>query len=1183
MSNTVAAIILLYEVIERARNSLNQRYGTDARPIASRTLLDIYEEVLHEHGIEVEDDGVPLQIINRLARDARKDEGLMQRFKRVMGEIGFEIEHDEEGEGYEFTSVLEGTSTGGQNAPQPTAARHGSLDSLLDGSADKVAGTMDVGRALPLREREKKPSDATGQSDIGTWWQKRRTHSDTEVNTLSQAQSRMPQSDSGPSQRPLASHQHQPADRRRASSSDGRRFGAPRGGNTGTSLFGDSDLDDSDHTGATTDLDPANVYIPGVNAPIPDNNSPYPHRYEPEPFHLSDTRLLDDAEDLEQQRLHSLLRHCIQKWRERTAEQVARNEQLTRIAIQYDNRIQFRNVKDDLLREAQNRRALRDTDNFFGRLEERAARARSLFLLTKAFTHWARSAEDEVLRTSVARRHILRTRFFNGWREITAVNELKIQHFVLGSFLGKWRRRLDEVRQKQESAVQLYEDNLQRKYYKDWFFKFCEIAAPAWHNARMDPRLKRITLQKWHEATTVWTERDVWATSRRDEQILQRFTGIWQQKTAAVQAFEPQAEAFRRRRLLTNALAAVRRHAQLKPLLSQFQAAANTQRLQSAFQLWHRTASLSRQSKAVNRMRIQRNAWTAWNDRLRIQALEERINDRILVESLYKWTLASRASLFQRVHNHTLKENVFLTWVTKRNERLQTRYTRKNRLEHAEARFHGFKRDQLLRSCLKKMEGILAERRAEEATVKGQFEVKLKQRVFEGLLSKHDHFQQLDRWAGAAQFYVLAKHTIKKWQDATQHARRNRRREAYAQVRRTVKTNMVQRIFGLWKGKADNMADQTRQAEEIAHVRTLQSSQAVFAHWQSRAASLAAQEIQASQHYNDQLQSGSLATWRQRFTNLQEMEARALDFRQIGVEVSAMTLLKRLSWEGYTHMQRHAAASALHERHFRQHVGAMIRFWHQQMLSRQTTRPVSPSPTSRPRQGPQEVEDVDIQDDEDIHSIGEEAFTERPLDDNAGDETRQLEAWTEFDQSALDLSFSISPEPSPQPTARVQPRSAFSLSRQQTPSTTLFSASNPRPTPSRPQTFPPSALRSALRPPRIDEESEDEPDATSTPMPPHLRNTGPGPGYLKTPSKRSLIQHKRAGLVGSPEKRVTRLGAVASAPPASRTWDMGEEGGLTSFQKRLREGGFGGGSGVDRDGREKGRGRVGFGDVSHFG
>lgn len=77
-----------------------------------------------------------------------------------------------------------------------------------------------------------------------------------------------------------------------------------------------------------------------------------------------------------------------------------------------------------------------------------------------------------------------------------------------------------------------------------------------------------------------------------------------------------------------------------------------------------------------------------------------------------------------------------------------------------------------------------------------------------------------------------------------------------------------------------------------------------------------------------------------------------------------------------------------------------------------------------------------------------------------------------------------------------------------------------------------------------------------------------------------------------------------SAPPAQMTRDLnlsggggvgggGAVGGVTSFQRRLREGGFGasvGPAGVpnsamkgSRGRAARGRGRVGFGDVSQFG
>ncbi|KAK7184985.1 hypothetical protein DPSP01_002812 [Paraphaeosphaeria sporulosa] len=1136
------AIILLYEVVERARTA------SDLSAF-SRTLHDVYEEVLRDHGIEIEDDSVPLQIIARLVREAREDEGLVQRFKRVMGDIGVDLEYDEEGEGFEFTSHLEGLSTAAQ-APTPAPLRRGSLDSLLGGSADKVAGTTDVGRQLAVRSR--KSSEATGHSDIGSWWQKRRSRSAEDLELQARPQPRVSQQNGHNSVAPV----NEPLVSRRRGTGHGRgnSLGIQRDGITGMANFGDSDLDDGDHTGESADYDHSDIYIPGVNAPIPDEHQRLNHHYEREPFRPSDTRLMDDAEEFEQQRLHSLLRSCIRRWRERTQEQFERNEQMMAAAVRYDSRIQFRNVKEDLLREAHNRRALRETDHFFIRLEDRAARARNIFLLTKAFTHWAKSAEDEVQRTSVARRHILRTRFFNGWREITAVNELKVQQFVLATFLQKWRRRTAEVRQRQERAVQMHDENLQRKYYKDWFFKFCEIAAPAWHNARLDPRLKRATFQQWQEAAAMWTERDAWATDRRGQLVQRRSLEVWRQKTAVVRALEPQAEEFRRRTLLMNALATVQRHARFAPLLSAFHIAGDAQRLQSTFQTWRRTAELSRRARNADRLRILRNGWTAWNDRLRIKALEERINDRVLIENMYKWTLASRVSLFQRVHDRTLKENCLFTWVAKRNQRVEIRNNRQNRLDAAEVRFAQFKRTQLLRVCLRKIEVLTAEKRAEEAAMTVQYEIKLKQRVLEQLLDKHAHFQQLNKWAGDAQFYVLTTHTLKKWKDATQHARRNRRREAYAQVRRTIKSNLVKRILGLWRDKAQIIAGQHEQADAMLYTRATQVSQTLFAHWRDRTAFEQMQTAQAEQNYDIRIRARFFGFWRKRLEALGKMTAQAVDFRQIGVEVAAASYLKKLEWEGWEIRLRNRSAAALHERHFRQHVSAMIKFWHQQTLSRVAARPVSPTPTSRSRHVRHNVEEPDYE----TEAVFEDAG--RLFDDNTGDETRRLEGWTEFDQSALDLSFSISPQHHPLP-----------------PSLPTFGAppSSARPTPARPKTYPiPNAtLRSALRRParppiREDPDFDNDlPDATSTPMPPHLRA-----GYLKTPSKRSVIQHKRSEIQTSPQKR---LGAM-SAPPAAGMRDVPGAGlgGVRSFGGMLRDSGFGRGA--------KGKGRVGFGEVSNI-
>jgi protein SFI1 len=565
------------------------------------------------------------------------------------------------------------------------------------------------------------------------------------------------------------------------------------------------------------------------------------------------------------------------------------------------------------------------------------------------------------------------------------------------------------------------------------------------------------------------------------------------------------------------------------------------------------SAHLTRQARNVDRLRILHNAWTAWNDRLRIQALEERIDDRIMVECLYKWTLASRVSLFQRVHNRQLKQTMFLDWVAKTSQRTNT-------LDAAERRYAHFKRAQLLRSCLRKMEAITAEKRAEQCAVVAQYDLKLKQRIFETLKAKHEHLLQLKQWAGDANFYVVANRTLKTWNNATQHARRNRRRDTYAQVRRTVKLSLVRRMFGTWRDRANTIAVQDQQASEILENRVVEGTVMLFHHWQTRASTLHEQNIQAVDMYRSNLAARCLSTWTQRLDSLQSMDARAVALQQENIELAAASALKRLGWRLWNVRRQEETARALFERNFEKHVRAILRFWLEQTNER--ARPVSPSPRARGRR----TEDVDGNRESGIDDAEGDG-------DEAGDETQRLETWTAFDANALGLDVNL--EFSPSPTSPTQ---------NQTQTTTDVDADDDFADPS---TF-----------------------WSGTPLPPTAR-AKTSAGYLKTPSKRSVVRAKRSELTSSPEKRI---GAMSAPPAQGRVLDLGRGGGgpgglsgVSSFEKRLREGGGGvgtpgvrtgavrgtGGAGLGsalrsaRRGmgveRLRGRGRVGFGDVSMIG
>ena len=1180
-TNIRAAIELLYTIVHRASSSPDR---------SSRALFNAYEEVLEEHGLLPSDDAVLHRFLFRMQKDRRRDENVVERFHRVLAEFEITVDEASEDEGVDVTRDLR---NGGSIAQGGTRGltRQGSFESFFEGTAVKVAGS-DVRRASRSKRR-----GSTGRAPNEVL-AKRRSTSDTEALRLQQMRLPIRTRVNGQARRKVSSGQYQGRQRNASISSRGS-LRIRRDVNATASRHRDYEGTDSGFTDRTTSLDLSRVQVPGVNAPIPDDrydqrdphdSTQYYQQFVLEPYQPSDTRLMDEAETFEHQRLHRVTRGCIQAWRNRTRDLVERRYEQEALAQAFDRRILLKLTLDQLRDTARIRRSNRETDRFFGRLETRANKARKLFLLTKAFTHWARSAEDEVQRTSVARRHILRTRFFNGWREITAVNEMKVQHFVLAKFLQQWRARTATVRENAQFAVTLYKENLVQRIFTDWFFQFCAIAGSAWHN----DRLKRKTLKMWIATAGVSTEKNASAIKKRDDAVLAKLLKSWRQRTTAVRDLDVQANDFRRTALVASGLYSLQKHTQLAPVLRQLQPQIDARRVRTAFHTWRHTAQLSQRARQVDKLRIMRNAYTAWNDRLRMQALQQRINDRRLVECLYKWTLASRVSLFQRVHDRQIKQSTFLTWVTKTNQRSNT-------LEAAERRFADFKRAQLLRACLKKMEVDAAEKRREECAVTAEYDLKLKQRIFRKLKERLEHFQQLKQWSDDARFYVLGTRTLRKWNHATQHARRNRRRDTYAQVRRTVKTNLVRRLFETWQANTKIATERNQQAAFMMEDRTQRTAGTLLRDWHDRTLAIRQLDTQASSVYAFRLGLKHLQTWMRRLDTLQTMDSQAVALRQESIEIAAAGALKHLGWRLWNVQRQEETARALFERNFGKHVRAMIRFWHEQTAERLANRPVSPTPTRSPKGRRRSPDDDQDRFDED-NGVGDDDH-EMNLDD-VGDETRRLEAWTAFDASALglnndlDLSLSITPERQRTTTYPLPP----STSSPKPPSST-------RPPTSRPRTFlqPTSTFRPPLVPEPTSPDLEFAEDERSTfwagtPAYPPPTTSKPliGAGYLKTPSKRAVVRAKRPELPSSPEKRVARLGAM-SAPPVQMTRDFGVTRGagaavrgVTSFQGRLRDGGFGasvGPSGVvpssamkgSRGRAARGRGRVGFGDVSQFG
>ncbi|PKS06868.1 hypothetical protein jhhlp_006944 [Lomentospora prolificans] len=86
------------------------------------------------------------------------------------------------------------------------------------------------------------------------------------------------------------------------------------------------------------------------------------------------------------------------------------------------------------------------------RCERIAGRARQIYILTTGFGLWHRVSSATTERTALARRHILRMRHFESWKEVAIGEYRTTRLFVLGVYLPRWLKQSESVCRQEETA-----------------------------------------------------------------------------------------------------------------------------------------------------------------------------------------------------------------------------------------------------------------------------------------------------------------------------------------------------------------------------------------------------------------------------------------------------------------------------------------------------------------------------------------------------------------------------------------------------------------------------------------------------------------------------------------------------------------------------------------------------------
>jgi protein SFI1 len=570
---------------------------------------------------------------------------------------------------------------------------------------------------------------------------------------------------------------------------------------------------------------------------------------------------------------------------------------------------------------------VKETEHFFAHINTRAGKARDLFLLTKAFTHWAQCALDEVDKTSTARRHILKFRHFKAWRDITVVNELKARRFVLRSFFEKWKERYLRCLNNEIQALELYQRDLVERVYWGWFWSYWDREAPRWS----DFRLKRKYARKWITLTRERCHEDFQANTRYRLDLVHMGLTKLLSKAEILLEWNRQADAQRNHSLLRSTIKSIKRQSILTSL-------ANTERYRVAERLcagildrWRLRTQASQHAEKVNTLRILRSCWTAWNDALRCQSLAQRIDERVVLSALYRWCLAERYELLRRVIRDRIKRQTFETlmhsWASHKVTRLR------NEQKASETARLG-----TLLSVFRpwRLQLRLAKERDELAAE--FYEPKIMQQCLVSLNKRLKHIQQIEEWAESAKFYLLTKRSLKRLDEAAQASKREKRKRAYNQVRRNYKKNLCSRLYNHWHEQAIEVQELQRKADEKDRNRIMLVAMDCFLDWRQRSSDLTAHNQHADTIYKEKLVSRKLTLMLQQRDRQWEREEIADEANGHRINVFASAMLRKLNTRLFQIQTRQKNATSLEQRNIKKHFRNMFKHWQYRATERRTSQ-----------------------------------------------------------------------------------------------------------------------------------------------------------------------------------------------------------------------------------------------------
>ena len=609
-------------------------------------------------------------------------------------------------------------------------------------------------------------------------------------------------------------------------------------------------------------------------------------------------------------------KRLLRKWRDEALILAGLNIDRDLRAANHDRKALLRSAFDSWRLHFIENQNIAKTERFFAHLERRAERARSLYLLHKAFTHWANCAYEQVQRTALARRHIIRTRIFNAWRDITAVNELKVRRQVLRKFFFVWKQNHLMISEGIHAAVQKYEVNLVRKAFLEWIQKIWNAkAAAAWSETR-----KRWALFRWIVVSHKSRENQHNAEETRRLQLSLTAWRVWKFKTDERVRDYQDAEAFYDVRLCLSSLRKWRGETRVIPAKKVVQTDVASRLLKETFAIWLHRSRQEKLAGEIDRMRVLREGWTNWRLKSRLNMLKHIVDRGVIVKTLYQWAYATRIVEFRRRVKAMLLHETFQIWISKWTYSVEHSWLQENL---AEAFAVQKAQIRVIRQWYSEMD---TRQRLDMAA--GEFHrPRLLQKTMLQWSNQSEHVRQLQKWSRDAHFYFMASKTLRRWKSSTESARREKRKLAYGEVRRMTKLNLARTVLQNWKQKAQHVLDLQFHALDTRQNKIVMVGTQIFDYWRAATEGMAELESMCREH----ILRKRLRIWRDRSNALQALNTEAIFTWQ---ERRQGRAVKRWSFVALQLRAQSNYAYEIREKNARRTFRKIFSYWHLKAIQR---------------------------------------------------------------------------------------------------------------------------------------------------------------------------------------------------------------------------------------------------------